>query len=134
MLKVMCDRCGAEILPPGKIGYLNVNFREEIGGPVLQENPLKGKHFCEGCIQSILETVNTKKEKTNVKPSRKRKIDYEKIMALHHAGWENSKIADEMGMTRSGVCMAIWYYKNRIQGESEEGGDSSGQEDSGPIS
>ena len=42
-------------------------------------------------------------------------------MALHDAGWSNSKIADEMGMTKTGVSRAIWYYKNKIQGEEEDG-------------
>jgi hypothetical protein len=138
LLKVICDRCGKDISDSGKIGYIVLNIRESVGGPAVQENPMKGLHFCASCMGDIQEFAagpkQASKEAPRPKPSSRRKIDYPKIMALHHAGWSNSKIADEMGMTKSGVYRAIWYYKNRIQGESEEGGDSSGQEDSGPIS
>ena len=126
MLKVICDRCGKDISDSGKIGYIALNFRESVGGAVVQENPMKGQHFCASCMEDIQEFAASLKEPPRPKPSCKRRIDYPKIMALHNAGWGNSKIADEMGMTRSSVTQAIWYYKNRIQGKNEEDGASGG--------
>lgn len=33
--------------------------------------------------------------------------DYDKIIALHNAGWNSAKIADEMRMTEDEYCEAI---------------------------
>lgn len=129
MLRVICDRCGKDISDSGKIGYIVLNIRESVGGPAVQENPMKGLHFCASCMGDIQEFAASPKqaskeafkEASRPKPSSRRKIDYPKIMALHDAGWSNSKIADEMGMTKTGVSRAIWYYKNKIQGEEEDG-------------
>lgn len=45
----------------------------------------------------------------------RKKIDYGKIMALHTAGWNNTKIADEMGMTYAAVATAISTYKKKMR-------------------
>lgn len=53
-----------------------------------------------------------------IKPETKKtrqRIDYGKIMALHNAGWNNSKIADEMGMTYNAVATAISTYKKKMR-------------------
>lgn len=34
-------------------------------------------------------------------------VDYDKIIALHNAGWSSAKIADEMRMTEDEYCEAI---------------------------
>lgn len=36
-------------------------------------------------------------------------------MALHRAGWNNAKIADEMGMTKGAVAVAICTYKKKTE-------------------
>lgn len=46
----------------------------------------------------------------------RQKLDYGKIMALHNAGWNNQKIADEMGMTYAAVATAISTYKKKMGG------------------
>lgn len=45
----------------------------------------------------------------------RQKIDYGKIMALHNAGWDYKKIADEMGMTNGSVATAISTYKKKMR-------------------
>lgn len=45
----------------------------------------------------------------------RQKIDYGKIMALHNAGWNNAKIADEMDMTKESVAVAICNYKKKLK-------------------
>lgn len=126
MLKGIGNRCGEDISDSGKIGYMALSLRESIGGPVVQENSMKGYHFCVSCIEDIQEFAANPKESSKPKQTRRRAIDYPKIMALRSAGWSISKIAEEMGMTSSRVSWAIWYYKNRIQRQEEEDGSSGG--------
>lgn len=57
--------------------------------------------------------------KPEEKPVR-RKIDYGKIMALHNAGWNNAKIADEMDMTKESVAVAICNYRKRLKERGNE--------------
>lgn len=38
---------------------------------------------------------------------KRKKVDREKVMALHRAGWTNRKIADEMQTHESTVCRVI---------------------------
>lgn len=46
---------------------------------------------------------------------KRRRIDYGKIMALHDAGWNNAKIADEMGMSKASVATAISVHKKKME-------------------
>lgn len=133
MIKIICDRCGAEI-KPGKIGCIALNFRETVGGEFVAANLFEDFHFCSACMEKIADYISnpaksekaktpTKEEPakaTAQKPGKddkatkpKRRIDYGKIMALHNAGWNNAKIADEMGMTRTAVAQAIYMYKKK---------------------
>lgn len=50
----------------------------------------------------------------------RKKIDYGKVMALKRAGWDNAKIADEMGMTKASVATAISTYKKKLAGGDDE--------------
>ena len=45
--------------------------------------------------------------------SRRRRLDYGKIMALHNAGWSNKKIGEEMMMSPGSVATAISTYRKR---------------------
>ena len=146
MIKIVCDRCGAEI-KPGKIGYVALNFRETPGGEFAAENLFEDSHFCPTCMERITgfiinperdgkaegatkgESVSAdapeqpaKEEPDNAdapakftrKPAQKR-IDHGKIMALRNAGWNNAKIADEMGMTPGAVATAASAYSSRAE-------------------
>lgn len=44
-----------------------------------------------------------------------RKMDYGKILALSNAGWDNAKIADEMGMTPQQVSNAKYVAKKKLE-------------------
>ncbi len=138
MIKILCDRCGAEI-KPGKIGYVALNFREMPRGDFVADNMFENFHFCSACMDGIADYISNpgKNEKSEtptkeepakaatsepdkaVKP--RRRIDYGKIMALHNAGWNNAKIADEMGMTKAAVSTALSTYRKKMEkGESHE--------------
>lgn len=148
MIKILCDRCSAEI-KGCNIGYIAINWRDMPNGDLLYDNPHEEKHFCESCMRAIEKFV-LKKQKSVVKtaedvietgqsvpkeaesvpicqeqpseqeqpketPPRKR-IDYGKLMALRKAGWPTAKIADEMGMTKGAVSVAISTYKKKHSG------------------
>ncbi len=132
MIKIICDRCGAEI-KPGKIGYVALNFRETVGGGFAAANMFEDFHFCSACMEKIADFITNpaKNEKaemaTKEEPAKavtpepdkaanpRRRIDYGKIMALHNAGWSNAKIADEMGMTPGAVSTALSTYRKKMR-------------------
>ena len=132
MIKILCDRCGAEI-KPGKIGYVALNFRETVGGEFAAANMFESFHFCSACMEGIADYITNppKNEKAEVatkeEPAKaampepgkaakpRRRIDYGKIMALHNNGWSNAKIADEMRMTPGAVATAISTYKKKTK-------------------
>ena len=65
MIKILCDRCGAEI-KPGKIGYVALNFRETLRGALMADNPYEAAHFCPACMEGIADYIfdSPKSEKT----------------------------------------------------------------------
>ena len=70
MLRVICDRCGKDISDSGKIGYIVLNIRESVGGPAVQENPMKGLHFCASCMgtsRSLRPALNKRPKKHSKK-------------------------------------------------------------------
>ena len=73
-------------------------------------------------VSGSLETVS-EPEKTVTEPdppekkkAGRKRVDYGKIMALRAAGWDNAKIADEMGMSKAAVATAISVYRKRQGG------------------
>lgn len=66
MIKIICDRCGAEI-KPGKIGYVALNFRESLGGALAAANMFEDFHFCQNCMEGISDYITNpgKKEKAD---------------------------------------------------------------------
>lgn len=74
------------------------------------------------------EKVNGKPEKkVAAVPKRRGKTDYGKILALANAGWDNAKIADEMGMTPQQVAGAKYAAKKKLEnGTLTLGGDNHG--------
>lgn len=128
MIKILCDRCSAEI-KGCNIGYIAINWRDMPNGDLLYDNPHEDKHFCGSCMKEIEEFITKKQaesvpicqeqpseqEQPKETPPRKR-IDYGKLMALRNAGWPNAKIADEMGMSKGAVSVAISTYKKKHSG------------------
>lgn len=136
MIKIICDRCGAEMKEDEEAGYVAIG---------VNNNPLSDEakydagwienHFCADCINKIKEYMQSceptpdpapkAKTKPTVKPPdilsaspepdkpKRRKIDIGKIMALKDAGWNYAKIGEEMGMDATAVGQAIWRYKKK---------------------
>lgn len=55
---VICDRCGRVIRKDEKIGYINVNWRKEAGGDLMQPNPYEEYDVCETCIKQIVAVID----------------------------------------------------------------------------
>ncbi len=68
---------------------------------------------------SVPEKTVTEPDPPEQKKEGRKRVDYGKIMALRDAGWNNARIADEMGMSKAAVATAISVYKKR-QGGGEE--------------
>ena len=53
--------------------------------------------------------------------TKRKPVDTGKLLALHRAGWTNTKIADEMGMNEK----TVWYYINKARKETQNEGNNS---------
>lgn len=128
MIKVNCDRCGAEIDPNGMIGYISWCFKQGVDGD-LEMNELEGKHFCERCMDEIMAMIQrhvnwgTQKKEyetpviEEVKKTRKRRSDIEgetaeKIIKLYKQGMNSRQIAMELKMDGRKIENWIYYKKN----------------------
>lgn len=130
MIKIICDKCGVDLSDNNKIGKIQIRLHEsqdydtqfrvfDIPSDDIPYQLIAGEneHYCEKCVEEILEFIHTmpdtdqKKEIVKVEKTKKKRvwkqIDYGKIMALKNAGWDNEKIAEEMRMTKSSVAQAI---------------------------
>lgn len=121
MLKIICNRCGADITDRKAFGEIMVKLHEtpEFDTPfkwVAGENG--DEHYCQECVEKIARFIHTPPTaEPEVEPSTQKKkyaekqggkrIDYGKIAALRNAGWDNGKIADEMHMTKGAVAQAV---------------------------
>lgn len=119
MRKIICDRCDAEIPNNQKIGYISANWRRPSDWELLHDNPYEHMDFCEHCMNVIvacIDNVDISREEpeavedpvqeepeepvVQVQKAAVRKIvDKGKVGALSKAGWSNTKIADEMGVS-----------------------------------
>lgn len=123
----ICNRCGREITTAG-IRIIPHYF--EFGtDKVLEEIevPDKNVHFCMNCTQKVMQEIRTAadvsdekvtkelpdKKSENKRPRKAERLDAGKVMALHRAGWENKKIADEMGVTERQIYQCIRYQINK---------------------
>lgn len=57
MIKVVCDRCGAEIKADEKPGYISIRFRNSAEGDFITENPFKYRHYCVACMGKVEEFI-----------------------------------------------------------------------------
>ena len=121
MILVKCDRCGSEMRPTDRIGYIAWNFKNGINGDITENNPLEQYHFCVSCMEQVMKTISDKPEppkkrlaepevikkltppKKKESDSRKKITDPGKMWALKKAGWTYAKIAEEMDVSISGV-------------------------------
>ena len=127
MIRIFCDRCGANITNSGAFGRIVARIFETAdlnspSKPVLGEND-DNIHFCSKCMEDIKNFINKPVPETDIpakpnqdsantsKPSRRKRIDYGKLIALQKAGWTYQQIADEMGMTPGSVGTALTHYR-----------------------
>lgn len=133
MVKVICDKCGAEITKDPI--RLNMTYVDVMTGDI--EDPITSKEqrerdYCELCARYILnyaekkaivvvEHPTIKPKKTEVKEPEedqskpKKKLDIGKIMALKKAGWSAEDIAEELGTTPQSIYSAVYTYKKKVE-------------------
>lgn len=147
MIKIQCNRCGKEIDPKQKVGFIQIcsvspfDFAEREHNESISERA----HYCDDCVAEIwnfmqskaevskTETVEIKiEEPTETVPllrekdfksephSKRRRIDYERIMSLKESGMANKDIAKEMCMTSQEIAVAVYTYKKRQEQAGEE--------------
>lgn len=131
MIKILCDRCNAEIGEHENIGYIAVGTRITKVSAGEDEVTLSGtefseNHYCQKCVEKIKafirsaeQTEEQKEDVALVEPQKKqrerRKIDIGKIIALKNAGWSAKKIGEEMDMTDMEVNQAIRRYRLKME-------------------
>lgn len=136
MVKVICDKCGAEITKDPI--RLNMTYVDVMTGDI--EDPITSKEqrerdYCEVCAKAILnfaekseglrfeyqaavkkkEKEHTTKEPEEDQSKPKKKLDIGKIMALKKAGWSAADIADELGTTAQSIYSAVYTYKKKVE-------------------
>ena len=135
MVKVICDKCGAEITKDPI--RLNMTYVDVMTGDI--EDPITSKEqrerdYCEVCAKAILnfaekavglsieykaaeknETLEKEEPEKQDNQGKRTKLDIGKVMALKNAGWSAAKIADEMGTTAQNIYSAVHYHKKRMQ-------------------
>lgn len=127
MIKVICDRCQRQIGRGRKVWHIAIHSSEGRGVSVMEDDRYEGMHFCAECIEEIAKYIEAAPEekapakgpKAEEGTKTRKRIDYGKIMALKKAGWDNGKIADEMGMTKAAVATAISTHKRREREQGE---------------
>ena len=95
---------------------------ESMSGP--RESVIEVPEYATELLESLnesLETVNGSPENVSGSPENVSVPEnYGKIMPLRDAGWDNARIADEMGMSKAAVATAISVYKKRQGGVRNE--------------
>lgn len=118
MRKIICDRCGRDITPLEKLGYIAVNWRSSKTGDLTGDNPYEAHDYCPACMEEILRVIDFKAAAPEADPDpgepaeaeavdeikqapapKKKPIDKGKVFALNKAQWPIKKIADEMGVS-----------------------------------
>lgn len=131
MVKVICDKCGAEIQQdPLRLNMFGVDIAT---GEILEPKTTmqqRERDYCELCAKAILnfaekilivEHTPIKSKKTEVKEPEKdqskpkKKLDIGKIMALKKAGWSATDIADELGTTPQSIYSTVHNYKKKVE-------------------
>lgn len=130
-VQYICDRCGAIL---GRQAVMVIpNIVELETGDIVQ--PLKEAtlemHFCPKCTDNILKAMEPLREEEpepeqpkpgGDAPKRRQRLDAGRVMALHRAGWDNAKIADDIRATEEQVRQCIYYQENKKGKTPERGG------------
>ncbi len=126
----ICNRCNKEIRTEG--AYIIPHSFDLMTGEMLKEAEILDKdvHFCMGCAKEIMEEIlrpSEEKPPENIRKAGKRprkgeRLDAGKVMALHRTGWDNAKIADEMGATERQIYQCIRYQIKKMNLGSEPDG------------
>ena len=124
----VCDRCRQPIADAGA-SIVPVFFDPDNGRQMEKSRvEMEDLHFCVECVCRIMENVislcaeepqDASKMETgqteHVQRSKEKKtLDIGKVMALHKAGWDNKKIAEEMRVDEKKIYHCIYYQKNKI--------------------
>ena len=145
MVKVLCDKCGAEITKDPI--RLNMTYVDVMTGDI--EDPITSKEqrerdYCELCAKAVLnfaekpeflrieyqadvkkkEKEHTIKEPEEDQSKPKKKLDIGKIMALKKAGWSAADIAEELGTTPQSIYSAVHTYKKKVEAVEKLGKES----------
>lgn len=132
-ISYICNQCGNEIQDTGTrifFSFFDTIDRSQIEDVTIPEDDV---HFCTECTRKITEkllkplaTGEIKLSDIKVggegKPKKRVRLDTGKVMALHNAGWDNAKIADEMKVTERQIYQCIRYQRNKNNPESEPDG------------
>ena len=123
----LCNRCGKEIKGTAaciSMQLLDVgNGRRE--GIAL---PDEDAHLCMGCAKENMGEILRPPEAggggsmAGPPGLKERRLDAGKVMALYRAGWDNKKIADEMGATERQIYQCIRYQEKKAAPGSGAGG------------
>lgn len=129
----ICNRCNKEIKTEGTriIPHFFDFATDEMLGEI--EVPDNDVHFCMGCTKKVMEEIlrlpeagdekiQENKKQTGKRPKKGERLDAGKVMALHRAGWDNEKIADEMGVTERQIYQCIRYQIKKTNSGSEPDG------------
>lgn len=84
------------------------------------ENQTKVKTEPKEAKEEAKEEAKTKKPVTSSVTKKKNQIDHGKILALHNAGWDNKKIAEEMGCS----AWTVWSVLKTEGEKKHDGGES----------
>lgn len=116
-----CDRCGKEIKTEGARiipHFFDMASGGELGNIGVPDDDV---HFCMECTKAIMSRLLQKPEEEQAaakaeakagkktRPKKEERLDAGKVMALYRAGWDNKKIADEMGVDERQIYWCIRY-------------------------
>lgn len=116
-----CNRCGKEIKTEGARiipHFFDMASGGELGNIGVPDDDV---HFCMECTKEIISELFQKPEEgktvdkavakagKKTRPKKEERLDAGKVMALHRAGWDNKKIADEMGVDERQIYWCIRY-------------------------
>ena len=117
----ICDRCRQPIADAGA-SIVPVFFDPDSGRQMEGKTRLEMEdlHFCVECVCRIMENVislcaGEPQDALEAEAGHRGKetLDTGKVMALHNAGWDNKKIAEEMRVDEKKIYQCIYYQQSK---------------------
>lgn len=121
MIAVICDRCGAQVPASGRIGHVEMGFRDGLEGGYTGMDAMEGMHYCQECmldIKGYIEKGPGRAEGGCPGPKAgtgMKRVDAGKVMALKEAGWNAKKIAEDMGISMQSVYKVLHDHESGMQ-------------------